>query len=94
MARRQDDYLVRYDGHLIGRIRLGDQRYEPRDVGVEYRHSDGDAGLGEGSAEKPRWLQKDFHRGLGRLLKETDPVRLERAWELDRALRRVTKGGG
>ena len=23
----KDDYLVRYDGHLIGRIRLGDERY-------------------------------------------------------------------
>ena len=45
----KDDYVVRYDGHLVGRIRLGGRALLAAwdHVGVEYKRPDGDAGLGE-----------------------------------------------
>jgi hypothetical protein len=38
-----------------------------------------------GSAESRDACMKDFTAAWGRLLKETSPERLERAWELERA---------
>ena len=82
----KDDYVVRYEGHLIGRIRLGDQRYAQGttwewSITVPMAMPD----WVRGSAESRDACMKDFTAALGRLLKETDPARLERAWELERA---------
>ena len=82
----KDDYVVRYDGHLIGRMRLGGERYShgttwewsitvPMAMPV----------WASGTAESRDACMKDFTAAWGRFLKETDPERLERAWELERA---------
>jgi len=81
----KDDYVVRYDGHLIGRIRLGDQRYEQGtwewSITVPMAMPD----WANGSAESRDACMKDFTAAWGRFPRETDPARLERAWELERA---------
>jgi len=82
----KDDYLVRYDGHLIGRIRLGDERYAQGtrwewSITVPMAMPD----WANGTAESRDNCMKDFNAAWGRFLKETDPARLERAWELERA---------
>jgi hypothetical protein len=82
----KDDYVVRYDGHLIGRIRLGDERYAQGtnwewSITVPMAMPD----WARGSAENRDACMKDFTAAWGRFLTETDPARLERAWELERA---------
>ncbi len=82
----KDDYVVHYDGHLIGRIRLGDERYAQGttwewSIAVPMAMPD----WANGSAENRDACMKDFNAAWGRFLKETDPARLERAWELERA---------
>src|SRR5258708_5922371 len=81
----KDDYVVRYEGHLIGRIRLGDQRYEQGtwewSIAVPMAMPD----WANGTAENRDACMKDFTAAWGRFLKETDRARLERAWELERA---------
>jgi hypothetical protein len=81
-----DDYVVHYEGHLIGRIRLGDERYAQGttwewSIAVPMAMPD----WANGSAENRDACMKDFNAAWGRFLKETDPARLERAWELERA---------
>jgi hypothetical protein len=78
----KDDYVVRYDGHLIGRMRLGGYSHH---VGVEHRRSHGNAGMGERKRRKPRCVHEQFTAACGRFLKETSAERLDRAWELERA---------
>ena len=82
-----DDYVVRYEGHLIGRIRLGGERYGQGnswewtiDVPMAMPK------WARGSAEGRDACMKDFTAAWGRLLKETSPERLERAFELERAV--------
>jgi hypothetical protein len=82
----KDDYVVRHEGHLIGRIRLGGERYAQGntwewsiDVPMEMPAS------ASGSAESRDACMKAFSAAWGRFLKETSPERLERAWELERA---------
>jgi hypothetical protein len=81
----KDDYLVRYDGHLIGRLRLGDDRYAQGtwewSITIPMAMPD----WANGSAENRDACMKDFTAAWGRFLKETDPARLDRAWELERA---------
>ena len=81
----KDDYVVRYDGHLIGRIRLGDERFSQGtwewSITIPMAMPD----WVRGSAENRDACMKDFTAAWGRFLKETDPARLERAWELERA---------
>jgi hypothetical protein len=76
----KDDYVVRYDGHLIGRIRLGGDTWEwsitvPMAMPV----------WANGTGESRDACMRDFTIAWGRFLKETSPERLERAWELERA---------
>jgi hypothetical protein len=82
----KDDYVVRYDGHLIGRMRLGDERYGQGNnwewsITIPMAMPD----WANGTAESRDACMKDFTAAWGRFLKETDPKRLERAWELERA---------
>jgi hypothetical protein len=81
----KDDYVVHYEGHLIGRIRLGDPRYEQGtwewSINVPMAMPD----WANGTAENRDACVKDFTAAWGRFLKEADPGRLERAWELERA---------
>jgi len=82
----KDDYVVRYDGHLIGRIRLGGEQHAQGttwewSITVPMAMPD----WASGSAENRDACMKDFTAAWGRFLKETDPARLERAWELERA---------
>jgi hypothetical protein len=79
----KDDYLVRYNEHVIGRIRLGGERYSH---GTTWEWSiDVPMALpvwAKGSGESRDACMNAFTAAWGRLLKET---RLERAWELERA---------
>jgi hypothetical protein len=82
-----DDYVVRDDGHLIGRIRLGGERYAQGntwewtiDVPMAMPK------WARGSAESRDACMKDLTAAWGRFLKETSPERLERAFELERAV--------
>ena len=81
-----DDYVVRYEGHLVGRIRLGGERYMhgttwewsitvPMAMPV----------WANGTAESRDTSIKDFSLAWGRLLEATPPERLARALELERA---------
>jgi|SRR5579863_1414235 len=82
----QDDYVVRYEGYLIGRIRLGGERYGQ---GTRWEWSV------EVPMAMPAWASgtaasrdasiKEFTAAWGRHLKETSPERLERAFEFERA---------
>ena len=81
-----DDYVVHYDGHLIGRIRLGGERYAQGttwdwSITVPMAMPD----WASATAESRDVCMKDFTAAWGRFLKETSPARLERAWELERA---------
>jgi hypothetical protein len=81
----KDDYVVNYDGHLIGRMRLGDERYAQGtwewSIIVPMAMPD----WARGTAESRDACMKDFTAAWGRSLKEAEPARLERAWELERA---------
>jgi len=81
----KDDYVVHYEGHLIGRIRLGDPRYEQGtwewSITVPMAMPD----WANGTAENRDACMKDFTAAWGRFLKEADRARLERAWKLERA---------
>jgi len=83
----KQDYVVQYEGHLIGRIRLGGERYlhgttwewgitVPMEMPV----------WANGIAESRDAAMKDFAAVWGRFLQETNPERLDRAWELERAV--------
>jgi hypothetical protein len=82
----KDDYVVRYDGHLIGRMRSGGERYTH---GTTWEWSIAVPMAmpvwAKGTAESRDACMKDFTAAWGRLLKEISPQRLERAWELGRA---------
>jgi hypothetical protein len=65
----KDDYVVRYDGHLVGRMRLGGERYSH---GTTWEWSitvPMDAGLGERDRGKPRCVHEGFHGSLGKVSK-------------------------
>jgi len=76
----KNDYVLRYEGHLIGRIRLAETAWEwyiaiPMAMPTWAR----------GSAKSLDECRAAFAAAWGRLLSETNPERLERAWELERA---------
>jgi hypothetical protein len=90
----KDDYVVRYDGHLVGRMRLGGDRYAQ---GTTWEWSItvpmAMPVWANRIAESRDACMKDFTAAWGRFLKETDPARLERAWELERAFAARQKDG-
>jgi hypothetical protein len=82
----KDDYIVRYDGHLVGRMRLAGERYAH---GTTWEWSITVAmampAWANGTAESRDACMKDFTAAWGRFLKQTSSDRLERAWELEQA---------
>jgi hypothetical protein len=79
-AEAKNDYVLRYEGHVIGRIRLAETSWEwhitvPMAMPAWAR----------GSAPNLDDCKKAFAEAWGRFLSETDPDRLERAWEFSRA---------
>ena len=76
----QDDFSLRYEGHKIGRIRRAENAWEWQitvPMAVPTWASGSTASLDE--------CRQAFAAAWGRFLKETDPARLERAWDLGRA---------
>ncbi len=82
----KDDYVVRYDGHVVGRMRLGGERHAQ---GTTWEWSItvpmAMPVWANGTAESRDACMKDFTAAWGRFLKETSPERLDRAWKLERA---------
>ena len=74
-----DDYVVRYKEHVIGRLRLAATWEWSIDVPMAMPV------WANGTGESRDACMKDFAAAWGRFLKETDPVHLERAFELERA---------
>jgi hypothetical protein len=77
----KDDYVLRYEGHAIGRIRLAESAWEwhitvPMAIPT----------WANGKADHLEECKRAFAAAWGRFMKETDPARLERAWELERAV--------
>ena len=92
----KDDYVVRYEGHLIGRIRLA-ARSSQEDYTWEWSIPMEMPVWANGTAESRDACMKKFTAAWGRLVKETRPERMERAWELERAFaaryQRMAAGG-
>src|SRR4051794_11569020 len=76
----QDDYAIAFEGHSIGRVRL---------EGANWLWSItvpmGLPEWAEGSASNRDDSFKALATAWGRLLNETSPERLQRAWELEKA---------
>jgi hypothetical protein len=76
----KNDFVLQYEEHVIGRIRLGETGWEWHiTVPMEM------PGWARGSALNLEDCKKAFGEAWGRFLSETDPERLERAWEFSRA---------
>ena len=74
------DYVLRYDGHTIGRIRLDESAWEWQ-ITIPMAMP----AWASGTAASLEDCKGAFGEAWRRLLKETSPERLERAWELERA---------
>ena len=77
----KNDFVLRYDGHAIGRIRLDESSWAwqitiPMLMPV----------WASGTTDSLEESKKAFAAAWGRLLNETSPERLERALELERAV--------
>ena len=83
----KDDYVIRYEKHVIGRVRLGGERYGH---GTAWEWSiDIPMALpdwAKGSADSRDACMKEFTAAFQRLFKETKPERLKRAFGLERAV--------
>ncbi|XIA62923.1 hypothetical protein ACFIOY_26635 [Bradyrhizobium sp. TZ2] len=77
----KNDYVLRYDGHAIGRIRL-DQDAWAWQITIPMAMP----AWANGTADSLDGSKRAFATAWGRLLNETSPARLERAWELERAV--------
>jgi hypothetical protein len=77
----KNDYVLRYEGHAIGRIRLDGSAWEWQ-ITIPMAMPD----WARGTADNLDGSRRAFAAAWGRLLTETDPERLERAWELERAV--------
>jgi hypothetical protein len=75
----KDDYLLRYEGHLIGRIRLAESEWQ-WEITIPMEMPN----WAQGSSKDVDGCRKAFADAWGRFLRETSPARLERAWELER----------
>jgi hypothetical protein len=82
----QDDFTLRYEGHIVGRIRLAadacsaDSLWEWQ-INVPMEMPD----WARGSAGSREECVVAFAVALGRLLAERSTERLDRAWDLERA---------
>src|ERR1700710_401680 len=76
----KDDYMLRHEGHEIGRIRRAEAAWEWQ-IAIPMAMP----AWARGSAASLDECRQAFAAAWGRFLKETSPDRLERAWELDRA---------
>jgi hypothetical protein len=75
-----DDYVLRYEGHSIGRMRLTEGVWEWHiNVPMEMPT------WANGKTSNLDECRRAFASAWGRFLIETSPARLERAWELERA---------
>jgi hypothetical protein len=82
----KDDFTLRYEGHLVGRIRLAGDA-SSADSPWEWQITV--------PMEMPEWARGStpsqeecitaFAMAWGKFLIETSPARLERAWDLERA---------
>ena len=77
----ENDYVLRYDGHTIGRIRLDESTWEWQ-ITIPMAMPEWACGTTISLDESKR----AFAAAWGRLLQETSAARLERAWELERAV--------
>lgn len=83
-----DDYVIAYEDHLIGRIRLLTDASAPErtwewTIAVPM----GLPQWARGEADSRDAAMKAFSAAWARLLKQTPPARFERAWELEQAAR-------
>jgi hypothetical protein len=81
----QDDFIVRYEGHLVGRIRLAGDASSASSpwewqITIPMEMSE----WARGSVDSREEGFKAFAIALSRFLVETSPERLERAWDLER----------
>jgi hypothetical protein len=77
----KNDFVLRYDGHAIGRIRLDESAWAwqitlPMAMPV----------WTSGTTDSLEESKRAFAAAWGKLLSETSPERLERVWELERAV--------
>ena len=77
----KNDYVLRYEGHIIGRMRAAEAAWEWH-ITVPMAMP----ARAEGSASSLDEAKSAFATAWGRLLTETSPDRLARAWELERAV--------
>jgi hypothetical protein len=76
----RDDYVVRFEGHSIGRVRLdGTNWFWSITIPMALPE------WAEGTAASRDEGFKTLAAAWGRLLTQTNPERLQRAWDLDRA---------
>ena len=77
----KNDYVLRYEQHTVGRIRLAETAWKWQ-ITVPMAMPP----WAEGSSDTLEEAKKAFALAWGRLLKETSPERLARAWELELAV--------
>jgi hypothetical protein len=76
----KNDFVLRYDGHAIGRIRLDNGAWQWQ-ITIPMAMPE----WAQGASDSLDGSKRAFAAAWGRLLKEIKPERLERAWELERA---------
>ncbi|MDI1262455.1 MAG: hypothetical protein PS018_04265 [bacterium] len=76
----KNDYTLRYDGHAIGRIRFDTVTWVWQ-ITIPMAMPD----WASGTADSLDGSKRAFAAAWGRILSETKPDRLERAWELERS---------
>jgi hypothetical protein len=76
----KDDYVLRYEGHAIGRIRRSEAAWEWH-ITIAMAVPE----WASGSTDNLDGSWKAFAAAWGRFLNDTSPARLQRAWELERA---------
>ncbi|HKU06832.1 MAG TPA: hypothetical protein VJR30_12255 [Bradyrhizobium sp.] len=76
----KDDYVLRYEGHRIGRIRFASPVWEWH-INIPMALP----AWAQGTTANLDDARKAFATAWGRLLAQTSPDRLERAWDIERS---------
>ena len=76
----KNDFILSYEGHAIGRIRQAETAWEWHIIVPMAMPA-----WADGRADNFEDCKRAFAGAWGRFLKETDPARLKRAWDLARA---------